>query len=249
MTAPILEVQQLKKKFGSVQASNGISLTIRQNELHAVIGPNGAGKTTLIAQLSGELSPDSGNIYFKKQDITFMPVDQRVRLGIARSYQITSIFEELSVLENVSLAVQGQQGHSFRFWKNAKKQKSRIAPAQQALEQVGLQDKGQRNASEISHGEKRQLEIAMTLATKPSLLLLDEPMAGMGPEESQRMIDLLKTLKKSHSILLIEHDMEAVFSLADHLTVLDYGKLLVSDKPDVVRNSSEVKDAYFGEGE
>ncbi|MEM7260324.1 MAG: ABC transporter ATP-binding protein, partial [Pseudomonadota bacterium] len=206
MTAPILDIQQLCKSFGGVVATDNVSMQVTQGEIHALIGPNGAGKTTLISQLSGLLTPDSGDITFNGNNITGQPAHNFCRAGLARSFQITSVFQELTLLDNVALAVQARSGHALRFWKNATKDKRLRDPATNYLEQVGLGNRVDWLASEVSHGERRQLEIAMALATKPTMLLLDEPMAGMGQEESAQIIDILNGLKGDKTLLLIEHD-------------------------------------------
>ncbi len=243
----VLKVSNLVKRFGGLTATDNLSLDLREGEIHAVIGPNGAGKTTMIGQLIGELRPDAGSIHFMGQDITAVPVHARSALGIARSFQITSIFQNFTALDNVALAVQAHDGHSFRFWADARKDKSLRDPALQALEQVGLAHRSEIVASALSHGEHRQLEIAMALATKPRLLLLDEPMAGMGPEDSARMVQMLRGLKGSVTILLIEHDMDAVFALADRITVLVYGHAIATGLPDEIRRNEQVRQAYLGD--
>ena len=248
MTEPILAVDGLVKHFGGLTATDDLSLTVTAGEIHAIIGPNGAGKTTLIAQLSGELAPDDGRIRFDGQDITALRADERSHLGLARSFQITSIFPAFSALDNVALAVQAHAGHSFRFWSPARRETTLREPALAALDGVGLADRAEITAANLSHGEQRQLEIAMALATKPKLLLLDEPMAGMGADESARMIDLLKRLKGRHTIVLIEHDMDAVFALADRITVLVYGRAIATGAPDEIRTNAEVRQAYLGDG-
>ena len=247
MTEPILQVEGLVKRFGGLTATEDLSLTVTVGEIHAVIGPNGAGKTTLIAQLSGELTPDDGRIRFAGQDITGLRSDERSHLGLARSFQITSIFPDFTALDNVTLAVQAHAGHSFRFWSPARRDASLREPAMAALSEVGLSDRAGIVAANLSHGEQRQLEIAMALATKPSLLLLDEPMAGMGADESARMIDLLRGLKGRHTIVLIEHDMDAVFALADRITVLVYGRAIATGTPAEIRANTEVRQAYLGD--
>ena len=247
MTDNILEIRQLRKNFGALKAIDGLSLELEKGKLHAVIGPNGAGKTTLIAQLSGELIPDGGSLLFQGESITHWPIHKRVRQGISRSYQITSIFEALTAEDNVALAVQARQGHSFHFWKSAKTDRTLREPALRILDQVGLADRAPTLAGHLAHGEKRQLEIAMTLASEPILLLLDEPLAGMGAEESMRMIQLLRTLKNDYTILLVEHDMDAVFTLSDCLTVLVYGKVIASGLPEIIRNNENVRTAYLGD--
>ena len=242
-----LRIDRLQKRFGGLIATNDVSLAVPSGELHAIIGPNGAGKTTLISQLSGTLMPDSGHIFFEGRDIAAMPAYTRSALGLARSFQITSIFPNFTAEDNVALAVQAHSGHSYRFWRPANKERVLRDPARAALERVGLADRADVVAADLSHGEHRQLEIAMALATKPRLLLLDEPMAGMGPEESQRMIEVLRSLKGQHTILLIEHDMDAVFALADRITVLVYGAVIASDLPDRIRANPEVRKAYLGD--
>jgi branched-chain amino acid transport system ATP-binding protein len=247
--ADLLRVENLAKRFGGIVATDDLVLNIPEGELHAVIGPNGAGKTTLIAQLSGQLTPDSGRIHFAGSDITAEPMYARNALGLARSFQITSLFLDLSVLDNVALAVQARAGHSFHFWHNARREPELRNPARTALARVGLGARADLPASALSHGEHRQLELAMALASRPRMLLLDEPMAGLGPEESARMVTMLRELKKELTILLVEHDMEAVFALADRITVLVYGRVIASGKPEDIRNNAQVRDAYLGEQE
>ncbi len=249
MAESLLQVRDLYKSFGGIAATDHIDLEVETGEIHAIIGPNGAGKTTLIAQLAGELRPDGGRIEFAGRDITNEPAHARALMGLARSFQITSIMHDMSVLDNVTLSIQAHQGHSFRFWRDARKDDRLIEPAMTALDQVGLADRADRVSRFMSHGEHRQLEIAMALAAKPSLLLLDEPMAGMGAEESARMIDILKEVRARHTILLIEHDMDAVFALADRITVLVYGRAIATDTPDKIRNNEDVRRAYLGDEE
>ena len=243
----MLETRDLYKHFGGLVATDKVSLSIRQGELHAVIGPNGAGKTTLIAQLAGELRPDGGAILFDGRDVTRMPVQRRAAAGLARSFQITSVFPSFSALANVALAVQAHAGHGFRFWKPAARDGALTGPAREALELVGLGPRAGVPAELLSHGEQRQLEIAMALATRPRMLLLDEPMAGMGPAEGASMVDLLGKLKRRYTILLIEHDMDAVFALADWITVLVHGAVIATGTPDEIRSDPEVRQAYLGE--
>jgi branched-chain amino acid transport system ATP-binding protein len=247
VSEPLLQIENLSKRFGGIVASDNVTLTVSHGELHAIIGPNGAGKTTLIGQLSGELAPDAGHIRFDGVDITGTPAWQRSMRGLARSFQITSLFLDLTVLDNVALAVQAHAGHSFHFWRNARRDPRLREPANAALARVGLVARQDILVSRLSHGEHRQLEIAMALATKPRLLLLDEPMAGMGPDESARLITTLAKLKDEYAILLIEHDMEAVFALADRISVLVYGRIIASGQPDEIRNDAEVRRAYLGE--
>jgi len=247
MNEPLLQVENLAKRFEGIVASDDLTLEVARGELHAVIGPNGAGKTTLITQISGELTPDAGCVRFAGTDITALPTYQRSALGLARSFQITSLFLDLSVLDNVALAVQAHTGHSFKFWRNARAEKELREPGRALLARVGLSDRADRPASVLSHGEHRLLELAMALAGSPRLLLLDEPMAGLGPEESTRMVGMLRALKQELTILLVEHDMEAVFALADRITVLVYGRVIASGRPAEIRSSKDVRDAYLGE--
>jgi branched-chain amino acid transport system ATP-binding protein len=247
MSSPLLEVQDLHKRFGALKATDGVNLGIAEGETHALIGPNGAGKTTFIGQLAGNLRPDAGRISFAGENVTSQPAQRRARKGLARSFQITSIYREFTVLENVALAVQAHAGHSFRFWRPAFADPALLDPARRALEEVGLSAREHAPASSLSHGEQRQLEVAIALATRPRLLLLDEPMAGMGAEESQRMIALLTALKGRHTMILVEHDMDAVFRLADRISVLVYGRIIATDTPEKIRMNEEVRRAYLGE--
>jgi branched-chain amino acid transport system ATP-binding protein len=249
MSDLMLQAENLAKRFGGIVATDDLSLDVARGELHAIIGPNGAGKTTLIAQLSGQLKSDSGRIRFAGDDITTLAPYKRSLLGLARSFQITSLFLDLSVLDNVALAVQAHAGHSFHFWRNARKDEALRAPARAALERAGLFDRADRPAAALSHGEHRQLELAMALAGNPRMLLLDEPMAGLGPEESARMVTMLRALKQELTILLVEHDMEAVFALADRITVLVYGRVIASGTPDEIRANVQVREAYLGEAD
>jgi len=246
---PLLQVENLAKRFGGIVATDDLALTVAAGELHAVIGPNGAGKTTLIAQLSGQLRADSGRVRFDGNDITALPMDRRSRLGLARSFQITSLFLDLSVLDNVALSVQAHAGHSFHFWRDARREPELREPARAALARVGLSARAGLPASLLSHGEHRQLELAMALAGNPRLLLLDEPMAGLGAEESARMVATLRELKREVAILLVEHDMDAVFALADRITVLVYGRVIATGSPADIRANAAVRDAYLGEAE
>jgi branched-chain amino acid transport system ATP-binding protein len=249
VTEPLLQIENLSRRFGGVVASDAITLDIPVGEFHAVIGPNGAGKSTLIGLLAGEIAPQGGAIRFAGDAITRLPPHRRSRLGLARSFQITSLFADFTALDNVALAVQAHCGHSFRFWADARHEAALRAPAQAALDRVGLGSRAASRVDRLSHGEQRQLEIAIALATRPRLLLLDEPMAGMGADESARMVDLLRALKGGVTILLIEHDMEAVFALADRITVLVYGRVIASGPPMAIRSDAAVRDAYLGEAE
>jgi len=246
VTEPLLKVDGLTKRFGGLVANDGIALEIMPGELHAVIGPNGAGKTTLIGLLAGEMAADAGTIVVAGRDLTRMPVYDRARFGLARSFQITSVFSNLTVLDNVILAVQAHAGHSFRFWHPARSKASLRNPALDALNLVGLADRAHDMATNVSHGERRQLEIAMALAIEPKLLLLDEPMAGMGTDESRRMTALLRRLKGRYAVLLIEHDMDVVFTLADRITVMVNGRPIATGKPDAIRSNPDVRKAYLG---
>ncbi len=228
-------------------ATDHVSLEIHSGEIHALIGPNGAGKTTLINQLSGDLSSDEGRIEFDGRDMTREPAHRRALAGMARSYQITSVFPEFTVLQNVAMAVQAHAGHSFRFWRPAMTEQALVTPALEALDLVGMAAMKDRPVAALAHGQRRQLEIAMTLATGARLLLLDEPMAGMSHAESEEVVALLRKLKGRCTIVLVEHDMDAVFALADRITVLVYGRPIASGTPEQIRASAEVRTAYLGE--
>ncbi len=244
-----LSTENLFLHFGGLIATNDINFEVVPGELHAIIGPNGAGKTTLISLLAGDRKPTSGKIRMNGEDVTAVPAYARARRGFARSYQITSIFREFTVLQNVTLAMQGREPHSFSFWKAAADDKALIAPATEVLAKVGLSDRLHVRAAELAHGEKRSLEIAIALATEPSLLLLDEPMAGMGPDEAARLVEFLHRLKGTMTMVLIEHDMDAVFSLADRISVLVYGKIIATGTPAEIRANADVRRAYLGEDE
>ncbi len=247
MADPLLRVENLVRRFGGIVATDNLSLDVAEGELHAIIGPNGAGKTTLISQLTRQLLPHSGTIRLAGADITRVPAYRRSALGLARSFQITSLLLDFTAIDNVALAAQAHDGHSFRFLSDARKEPGLRASAQSALSRVGLADRADVPVSELSHGEQRELELAVALATKPQLLLLDEPMAGLGTTESARMVALLKELRKEVTIVLVEHDMEAVFALADRITVLVYGRVIACDRPDEIRRHEEVKRAYLGD--
>jgi branched-chain amino acid transport system ATP-binding protein len=247
--SPLLATTRLNKRFGGLLALGDVTLTVPPGEIHAVIGPNGAGKTTLISVLAGELRPDSGAIFFAGHEISGLGPVERAALGIARSFQITSVFREFTALDNVALAVQARAGHSFRFWRPASRDKLLREPARAALAEVGLAGRAGTPASALSHGERRALELAMVLASGPRLLLLDEPMAGMGTAESAEMVALLARFRGRFAIILVEHDMDAVFALADRITVLVYGRVIASGSPDAIRADPEVRRAYLGEDE
>ena len=246
VTEPLLSTSALVKRYGGLLATDNVSIDVAPGEIHALIGPNGAGKTTLVGQLTGNVTPDSGTIHFGGIDITRLPMHARVRLGLARSFQITSVLREFTALQNVALAVQAHAGHSFRFLADARRDTRLTGPAQRGLEEVGLGARANTPAAALSHGEQRQLEIAMALAGEPKLLLLDEPMAGMGAEESQRLVEFLSGLKGKRTMLLIEHDMDAVFALADRVTVLVYGRAIATGTPQEIRANPEVREAYLG---
>ena len=247
MAESLLRVDNLVKKFGGITATDHLSLDVAAGELHAIIGPNGAGKTTLISQLTGQLPPNSGAIHFGGRDVTKLPAWRRSRLGLARSFQITSLLPDFTAADNVALAAQAHDGHSFCFWGNARQERGLRETARTALARVGLEHRADVTVANLSHGEQRELELAVALATKPQLLLLDEPMAGLGVTESQRMVKLLQELRKEVTIVLVEHDMEAVFVLADRISVLVYGRVIASGDPTAIRSNEEVKRAYLGD--
>ena len=247
MAEPLLSVKDLVRRFGGIVATDHVSLDVAPGELHAIIGPNGAGKTTLISQLTGHLAPHSGSVSLAGRDITDMPAYRRCALGLARSFQITSLLLDFTAADNVALAAQAHDGHSFRFLGDARKERGLRDKAMAALQRVGLAERANVLVSRLSHGEQRELELAVALATRPQLLLLDEPMAGLGVTESARMVKLLGELRKEVTIVLVEHDMEAVFALADRITVLVYGRVIASGLPSEIRQNEEVKRAYLGD--
>jgi branched-chain amino acid transport system ATP-binding protein len=249
MSTPILELKGLRKRFGALVVTDDVTLDVLSREIHAVIGPNGAGKTTLINEITGEVAPDAGTILFAGRDVTRLPVHARALMGLARSFQITQVLPDFSVLENVAIAAQAHRGSSFRFLANAAGEADLNERAMAALDQVGLTARARIAARVLSHGEKRQLEIAMLLVAEPKLLLLDEPMAGMGREETERMVDVLMQLKGRYPMMLVEHDMHAVFRLADRISVLVYGRVIASGPPNAVRADPSVREAYLGEEE
>jgi branched-chain amino acid transport system ATP-binding protein len=247
MIAALLEVKALSKRFGALMVNDAISCDIRSGELHALIGPNGAGKTTLINQLSGALPSDVGRVIFDGEDITWLDLSGRVRAGLARSFQIASLAPEYSALANVALAVQARSGSSYRFFGRVAAENALNTAARAALGRVGLADRASVRAGVLSHGEQRLLEIAIAIASAPKLLLLDEPFAGLGPEESEACIELIRELKREFAILLVEHDMDAVFSLADRVSVLVDGRILATGSPAEIRADVRVRLAYLGE--
>jgi branched-chain amino acid transport system ATP-binding protein len=247
MSENLLEVRALSKSFGALLACDRIDLEVREGETHAIIGPNGAGKTTLIAQLAGDLRPDAGEVRFAGEDIAALSAPARAHKGLARSFQITSIYADFTALENVMLAVQARSGSSFRFFRRAREEAALRSPALDVLNEVGLGERADIQAANLAHGEQRQLEIAMALAARPRLMLLDEPVAGMGAEETQRMIDFLSSIKGEKTMILVEHDMDAVFSLADRISVLVHGRIIATGTPREIRANLEVRRAYLGE--
>jgi branched-chain amino acid transport system ATP-binding protein len=244
---PLLRVQGLVRRFGGITATDNVSLDVASGELHAIIGPNGAGKTTLISQLTGHLAPHAGTVALAGRDITHLPAYRRCALGLARSFQITSLLLDFTAADNVALAAQAHAGSSFRFFANARREQGLRDAAHAALDRVGLLQRADVPVSRLSHGERRELELAVALASQPKLLLLDEPMAGLGVTESQRMVKLLQELRKEVSIVLVEHDMPAVFALADRISVLVYGRVIASGDPAAIRGNDEVKRAYLGD--
>ncbi len=243
---PLLETQGLAKAFGALKATDDVSLEVRPGEIHAIIGPNGAGKSTLIAQITGELAPDRGRVLFDGHDIGGLPPWRRARLGLARTFQITTLLPELTALDNVALAVQARSGTSFRFVGVARSEVALRDGARAELLRVGLAAAADARCADLSHGEHRQLELAVALAQRPKLLLLDEPLAGVGHADSGRLIDLMRSLKGQLGVLLVEHDMDAVFSLADRVSVLVYGRVLATGSPQAIRDDEAVRAAYLG---
>jgi branched-chain amino acid transport system ATP-binding protein len=244
---PMLETRNLCKQFDGLTVTDHVNLAIASNEIHALIGPNGAGKTTLLAQLSGTLTCDDGVIFLQGQDITRLSTHQRVAQGLARSFQITSVFGELSVRDNIALAIQARSGSSFKFWHSIQKENALLDATNKLLTEIGLAERSTVRALDLAHGEQRQLEIALALATEPKVLLLDEPMAGMGFEDSARMVEFIQALKGKFTILLVEHDMDAVFRLADRISVLVAGQIIAMGTPNEVRNNDDVRRAYLGD--
>jgi branched-chain amino acid transport system ATP-binding protein len=249
MLEPLLKVSHLVKRFGALAATDDASFEVMPGEVHALIGPNGAGKTTLIHQISGGLKADSGQVIFEGRDVTHDSMDTHVRAGLVRSYQITSIFKNCSVLDNLALAVQARRPGAPGWWRAAVDDDAVYAEAEALLAQIGLSPRAGVLSGGLAHGEQRQLEVGLALAARPKLLLLDEPMAGMGPDESERMVELLLGLKHSLTLLLVEHDMDAVFRLADRISTLVFGRVIASGTPQEIREHPEVKRAYLGDEE
>ncbi|MCC6473415.1 MAG: ABC transporter ATP-binding protein [Burkholderiales bacterium] len=247
MTEPVLVATGLTRQFGGLTAVAGVSLELAHGVVHAVIGPNGAGKSTLANMLAGELRPSAGSIRYAGREISQLSADRRSRMGIGRSYQTTNVVRDFSALENCRLAAQSREPHAFNWLRSARSYRGIVEAAERSLEAVGLAQRAAVPAGHLSHGEQRQLEIAMCLATRPRVLLLDEPLAGMGAEESVSMIELLRAIAAEHAVLLIEHDMDAVFALAGVLTVMASGAVLDSGEPARVRANPAVQEAYLGE--
>jgi branched-chain amino acid transport system ATP-binding protein len=243
----MLRLEGLSKRFGGVVATDRVTLEVASGEVHALIGPNGAGKTTLIGQIAGSLASDAGEIHFLGRNLTALKQHQRVKLGLARSYQITSIFGRLSVLDNLALAVQARSGSSFSFWRPVSGEKAIFEEAQAIAAEIGLLEKEKSVAATLAHGEQRALEVGLALATRPRLVLLDEPMAGMGPEESQLVIALIESIRSRITVLLVEHDMDAVFRLADRISVLVAGRLIATGTPESIKSNAQVRKAYLGD--
>ena len=243
----MLELEALTKTFGGLKANDRVTLRVASSETHALIGPNGAGKTTLIGQICGSLRPDEGRVLFEGKDLTTRPEHERVHAGLARSFQVTSLFRPLSVLENLALAAQARSGSSFRFWRPVAAERGLFDEARAIAEEIGLGGRTDLPAGTLAHGEQRALEVGLALATRPRLLLLDEPMAGMGPRESERMVELIQRLRRRVTVLLVEHDMDAVFRLADRLSVLVAGRILATGTPQEIKANEEVRRAYLGD--
>lgn len=249
MTRPILSVNGLVKRFGGLTATDRVSLTVDPGEIHALIGPNGAGKTTLISQIAGEERQDEGTIALEGRDVSALPLYRRVRLGFARTFQVTCLLPEYTAAQNVAIAVQIRQGHSFRLWGDVRRDRALREDALTLLGDAGMAERADERVANLSHGERKQLELVVALATKPKVLLLDEPMAGLGPTESGQMVQQLRALKRHFGMLLVEHDMDAVFALADRISVLVYGRIIATGKPDEIRGNPEIRTAYLGEGD
>jgi branched-chain amino acid transport system ATP-binding protein len=247
MAEPALRITDLAKSFGALKATDGVDLELHAGEIHALLGPNGAGKSTLIGQIAGTLRPDRGEIRLYGRDVTRLGASARSRLGVARTFQVSSLVDEFSALRNVMLAVQGRSRANYRLFRNVMNDRALVEPARETLERVGLSSRADVTACELSHGERRQLEIAVALALGPKVFLLDEPMAGMGPDGSSTLTAFLDTLREEAPILLIEHDMDAVFALADRISVLVYGRVVASGTVDEIRNDPIVREAYLGE--
>lgn len=246
MKKPVISIKSLSKSFGALIASDDITIDLFEGEIHALIGPNGAGKSTLIKQIAGDLQQDTGEIYFNDEEVSHLDVVGRARAGLARSFQVSSVASQFTALQNTMLAVQGKSNRTYGFFKPALKDSSLVDKAYSFLSEVGLGKRGNIIAAELSHGERRRLEMAMALALEPKVFLLDEPMAGLGASGSKDLTIFLSELKEKAPILLVEHDMEAVFALADRISVLVYGRIIITGTVDEIRNNSEVREAYLG---
>ncbi|CAM5186987.1 Branched-chain amino acid transport system ATP-binding protein OS=Castellaniella defragrans OX=75697 GN=HNR28_002270 PE=4 SV=1 [Castellaniella defragrans] len=242
----LLSMRSISKRFGALLVTDDVSLDVEAGEIHALIGPNGAGKTTLVSETIGELRPDSGSIFFDGRDVTELAAHDRAMLGMARSFQIAAICPSLTVIENVMLAVQVHRGHNFRFWRSVSDNDAIVSSAREVLDVIGLADCENMLVSSLAHGQQRRLDIAMAIAGTPKLLLLDEPLAGLGPGEASEMADYIRSLRGRYAMLLVEHDMDVVFSLADTISVLDCGRCIATGTPDEIRNNEEVRAAYLG---
>ena len=249
MSQPLLSVRGLRKRFGGLVATDNVDLDVVEGEIHALIGPNGAGKTTLLTQLFGELHHDEGEIRLEGEPIDALATPQRVQRGLARTFQINQLLPDFSMLDNVALAVQARQGHSFRFFADARRDKGLRQRAREHLTTAGLAHRAEVKVADLSHGEQKQLEFAIALACEPRLLLLDEPMAGLGHAESEQMVAMLSGLKGRVTMLLVEHDMDAVFALADRFSVLVYGRIIATGTAQEIRDNADVRTAYLGEGD
>jgi branched-chain amino acid transport system ATP-binding protein len=247
MTDPVLDVRGLTKRFGALVVSDGIDLSLQPGQIHAVIGPNGAGKSTLIAQICGGLAPDAGTIHLKGRDVTALPIRARARMGLARTFQISALAMEDTVLQNTMLGALGAAATPWRFFRPVLSDRALRDVAEAALDRVGLSDKTAMRTAELSHGERRQLEVAVALTLRPVAFVMDEPMAGLGTEGGARMTALLDTLRHEAPILLVEHDMDAVFALADRISVLAGGRIIASGRPDTIRADAAVREAYLGD--
>ncbi|WP_439521862.1 ABC transporter ATP-binding protein [Marivita sp.] len=247
MTETLLDIRNISKNFGALTASNNVSLDLKAGEIHALIGPNGAGKSTLIKQIDGSLAPDSGSVWFEGRDITSLDTVARARTGLARTFQISSLAMDMTVLQNVVLGALGRRGNVFRFFKNVMKDDELLGIGHHALQQVGLDEFASFRTAELSHGQRRQLEVAVALTRAPKVFLMDEPMAGLGAEGSHRLTGFLDTLRKEAPILLVEHDMDAVFALADRISVLVYGEIIATGTASEIRSDPLVRTAYLGE--
>lgn len=247
MTDHLLATENLQKSFGALKATDGVSLDLRAGEIHALIGPNGAGKSTLIAQICGALTPDSGRVRFAGEDVTPLDVPARARRGLARTFQISSLGMELTVLQNAVLGALGQRGGAYGMLRPVMRNRALRDQAWEALERVGLQDHARTRTAELSHGQRRQLEVAVALTLRPKAFLMDEPMAGLGAEGSKRLTGFLDGLRIQAPILLVEHDMDAVFALADRISVLVYGRVIATGNADEIRAHPEVRAAYLGD--